>query len=577
MNGLSGQNVKILIDGVPVIGRENGNIDISQLNLNDIERVEIIQGPMSVMYGTDALGGLINLITRQSTRHKFEGNLNLNYETVGTYNADGSIYCKNKHQHFSLSGGRYFFGGYPSADSTRFQEWKPWEKYFGAVEYGFKTKWTDGQVRVDYFHQLTQNKGVPTITPQEAYAFDEYYTTNRTGVTVLNRVNLKNAALLQFTSAYSYYQRLSTTYNKDLVTLSQFQTKALNSQDASDFDSYLFRGTYSNSNQLKDFSFQTGYDINLESGRGKKIENNNQQINDFALFGSIEFRMNKFLFRPGLRVANNSRYGEPVIPSLNLKYKVNDRLQLRTSYSKGFRAPSLKELDLLFVDVNHNILGNENLKAEHSDHYDFSMDYQTTFNKQVIKLDYSVFYNNISDIITLAMVDSAVQQYSYINLNKYKTVGTKVEAQWKTGKLNLQSGFSLTGLYNSLSEKYESVKQLSFTPEFTLGASLQLEKIKTVASLYLKNTGTTPGFAVNSQNEVYPTTISSFTILDLVLQKSLLNERINLSAGIKNLLNVADIKSSAVGTDFHSSGNNFLSYAMGRYYFVKMNFRLYKS
>jgi outer membrane receptor for ferrienterochelin and colicins len=67
IDGISGQNVKILIDGVNVIGRENGNIDLAQINLNNVERVEIIDGPMSVSYGTDAIGGLINIVTKKSS------------------------------------------------------------------------------------------------------------------------------------------------------------------------------------------------------------------------------------------------------------------------------------------------------------------------------------------------------------------------------------------------------------------------------------------------------------------------------------------------------------------------------
>ena len=65
IQGVSGQNVKILIDGVPVIGRLGGNIDLSQINLNDIERIEIIEGPLSVEYGSNALAGTINLITKK--------------------------------------------------------------------------------------------------------------------------------------------------------------------------------------------------------------------------------------------------------------------------------------------------------------------------------------------------------------------------------------------------------------------------------------------------------------------------------------------------------------------------------
>ena len=67
IQGISGQNIKIMIDDVAVIGRLNGNIDLSQINLNNVERIEIVEGPLSVEYGTDALAGTINLITN-STR-----------------------------------------------------------------------------------------------------------------------------------------------------------------------------------------------------------------------------------------------------------------------------------------------------------------------------------------------------------------------------------------------------------------------------------------------------------------------------------------------------------------------------
>ena len=86
LQGLSGQNVKILIDDMPVIGRLNGSIDLSQISLNNIKRVEIIEGAMSTLYGTDALAGTINIITNKEP--EFNQSFNAYYETVGKYNAD---------------------------------------------------------------------------------------------------------------------------------------------------------------------------------------------------------------------------------------------------------------------------------------------------------------------------------------------------------------------------------------------------------------------------------------------------------------------------------------------------------
>ncbi|MDZ7846145.1 MAG: TonB-dependent receptor plug domain-containing protein [Owenweeksia sp.] len=82
--GLSGAKIKILVDGVPVIGRLDGNIDISQINLSNIERVEIVEGPMSVQDGTDAVAGTINLITKKDFTAEIKGQpVNAYYETAG--------------------------------------------------------------------------------------------------------------------------------------------------------------------------------------------------------------------------------------------------------------------------------------------------------------------------------------------------------------------------------------------------------------------------------------------------------------------------------------------------------------
>ena len=77
------ENVKIMVDGIPIIGRLDGNIDLGQINLDNIERVEIIEGPMSVSYGSDALGGVINLITKKSQVKTYNLLLSQQFETKG--------------------------------------------------------------------------------------------------------------------------------------------------------------------------------------------------------------------------------------------------------------------------------------------------------------------------------------------------------------------------------------------------------------------------------------------------------------------------------------------------------------
>ena len=64
IQGMQGNNVNIMIDGIPVIGRKGSQIDLSQINLSNIDRIEILKGPASVMYGTNSTGGVINLISK---------------------------------------------------------------------------------------------------------------------------------------------------------------------------------------------------------------------------------------------------------------------------------------------------------------------------------------------------------------------------------------------------------------------------------------------------------------------------------------------------------------------------------
>jgi outer membrane receptor for ferrienterochelin and colicins len=112
MQGISGENVKILIDGVPVVGRLEGSIDLSQINLNDVDRIEIIEGPQSVSYGTNALSGTINIITKKDQKKRIELAMKTYYENLGRYNIDGKIGFKSKRHYLSVSGGRNYFDGW---------------------------------------------------------------------------------------------------------------------------------------------------------------------------------------------------------------------------------------------------------------------------------------------------------------------------------------------------------------------------------------------------------------------------------------------------------------------------------
>ncbi len=129
IRGLSGEHVKFLVDGVPMIGRMNGNIDLGQINLNNVEHVEIIEGPMSVVYGSNALAGVVNIITKQNKNTKLEAFAEMYTESVGVFNFNGAISYKKNKNIFSLAGARNYFGGYSPESDDRDLQWKPKRQY----------------------------------------------------------------------------------------------------------------------------------------------------------------------------------------------------------------------------------------------------------------------------------------------------------------------------------------------------------------------------------------------------------------------------------------------------------------
>ena len=573
LNGLSGQNVKVLIDGVQLIGRENGNLDLSSIHLNNIEKVEIIEGPMSVMYGTDALGGVINLITKQGSFHPFNFDLNNTFESIGTYNTDAFLNFRIKHQSISLNGGRYFFDGFNLPDTGRFQSFKPKLQYFFNAQYELKSSNFNIRVKSDNSFQVIQNKGQTVITPYSAYAFDDYYLTRRINQSIDNDYRLNNNSKLTFTNAFSTYRHIKNTYRKNMVDLSQDLINQSGSQDTSLFTSFLFRGSWSNTNPFHKITFQTGYDFNLDHGEGIKLLNGLQHINDFAFFGSFSVNCNsKLSIRPGLRITYNTRYGAPVIPSLNIKWNLKKQSVFRFGYARGFRSPSMKELDLLFTDANHNIRGNENLVAETSNNFETSLTLSNAIESTNVNFEVSSFFNDIHHIITLALVDQVSQLFTYVNIDQYQTTGLNFELKLSNQKIVFTSGFQMLGTYNSLSESYASVTHFSLSPEFQNDLTIHLKKINTDLAVYFKNVGTTPGFELDDEGKVFETFIQPYNVIDLSVKKKLLKGKIDMVVGIKNLLNVVNISTTALNNSVHSESTGFLPYAMGRYGFITVHY-----
>lgn len=576
MMGIGGQNVKILIDGVPVIGRMDGNIDVSQINLNNIERIEIIEGPMSVIYGTDALGGVINLITKKPEGKQYNASLNTYYESVGTYNADVNAGVKYKNSQLAVSGGRNFFDGYSQDEDPklRVMQWKPREQYFGDIQFRYKFKKQSHRIYSQYFNEKITNRQAPTITPYSVSAFDDYYITERFNNSLYSDFLFNNKATLNLINSYSTFERRSNKYIKNLVTGNEQLTADREGHDTTKFDLVLLRATYTTNNGTM-FNSQLGYDINMESGTGQRLDGGSQHIYDFAGFYIAELKpVSRLTLRQGIRFIYNTRYGAPVIPSFNVKYDLSSTLAIRGSYAQGFRAPSLKELNLFFVDVNHNIKGNQDLKAERSNNYTVSLAYNEAFKKVTYKAEALLFYNDIRDMISLVMVNADNQLYQYINIDKFRSIGTNLNFGIQVKGLSLAAGYGRIGRYNQISDS-TSAPEFSFSNEFNFNPSYNFKKAGVDISMFCKYTGKTPAYAIiNGQTSQVFT--DAYSMVDASMTKSFRKNMFSVTIGAKNLTDVKTINSSATAGGAHTSGSGSRLVAMGRFYFVSFKINIGK-
>jgi len=585
MQGVSGENVKIMIDGVPMIGRQNGNLDLNQINLNDIERIEIVEGPLSVNYGTNALAGTINLITRKQSTEKTSVALGSYNESIGTYNLYGTVTHQWKKWRLSLNGGRNFFDGWSSdhdqgfldfssrrADDTRVMSWKPREQYFGRAQLNYRIKRMTVGYKFEYFDEKITNRGRPR-SPYLEEAYDDEYHTQRLDNAVTASGKLTDNLSLQFVAAFNRFERNKYTYEVDLTTLDQGLTEDPQDHDTSTFDLWMSRASIAWAPDSSWIQGEIGYDVSYEDSRGRRIEGQTKSIGDYALFTSAEIRpFSSLTIRPGLRYTYNTQYEAPLIPSVNLRYQVSD-WTFRASYARGFRAPSLKELYFYFVDINHNIIGNRDLEAEFANNYTASIQFTQRIKQSLFRAEVSGFYNDIDNLISLALIDANVQppEYSYVNIGRSRTQGINTQFSFMFEHLKFNAGAAYIGVNSQLANDYDS-DRFDYYPEATSSITYDWQRFGIRTSLFYKFQGRLPIPRLDENDDLYLTYIDEYHTLDMNVARSFWREQLTFTVGVKNLLDVQNVNGS-ISDGVHSSGGSTIPIAMGRLYFLKLDFR----
>jgi outer membrane receptor for ferrienterochelin and colicins len=590
MLGLSGQNVKILIDGLPVIGRQgtSNEININQVDINTIERIEIVEGPMSVIYGADALAGVINIITKKAGASKISVIARVQEETVrkeydwktkGIHTQSVSVSFRHKGWEAGGGFGYYYFGGW-KGDSTRRELTQHWKDQITANGFvGYSVGKFNIRYRIDGLDEIITNPGNFTQKQNESgdsLAFEQEYLSRRVMHQLQAAYFVSSNLSFQAQASYSDYSRqvFSSVLSQNTGRLSL--SPATGSQSIVDFNGLTTRATalYKISPV---FSLQPGIDINIESGNGERLENGKNKVEDYAFFITSEITPNnsKVNVRPGLRFIKNSVYdAPPVIPSINSKFVLTKDLDLRLAYARGFRSPSLRELYFNFFDANHQIIGNRDLEAETSNSFTGSFSWRIMTNqKATLTATLSGFYNDVKNLIDFATSPNDPNIFNYQNIENYKSRGGNLAGLFNYKNLNASLGFGYTGRYNQFTEEDKSLPKFKWSTEVNSNIGYTFSKTGFNVNLFYKFTGNLPYYqltTLNNQDVIVLAETEGYHWADLTLNKKLFTY-FTINAGIKNLFDVDFVNTAASGGTHNSAGGS-RAIGYGRSYFIGLAF-----
>ncbi|MCH7398146.1 TonB-dependent receptor [Belliella sp. DSM 107340] len=586
MMGMAGQNIKVLIDGVPMVGRQgvNNEININQIDVNQIERIEIVEGPMSVVYGADALAGVINIITKRPETSKFLLNARIQEESVGS----DYQFAQGKGNHirsiqsqwglsekwsFGLGYTNNAFGGWKGENIGRQFAWLPRNQHLANTQVNFNNNNVELNYSLDYLNETITSYGPENRVEVIDSEFLTKRWMHRLNGTYTFSPNVKTSVQAGFTN----YTRETITKFTNIRTGEQGLATGPDSQAKLQYSGLNFRSTtyWKLANKL---ALSGGLDLNYEEGQGDRISEN-EGIADLAAFLSAEWKpTDKLSIRPGIRSTYNSAYtAPPIIPSVNGRFNITDALNFKFGYARGFRAPSIRELYFNFFDASHSIIGNPDLKAEtsHSFNTSLAMDRKVS-DKVKVESSLSGFYNDVKNQITYGISPEDPRLTSLFNLEEFKTGGLMIRNKILLGKSSLDLGVSRIGRFNRISSEIPALEPMLWSTEINSNLGIYLPFADSYLNVFYKWTGALPAFVLDTESEsgARAVQMDGFHWMDFTFKKSLFGN-LDFTVGVRNLLDIKNIQSNTGDGSAHSGGAS-RPVGYGRSYFIGMNYQLFK-
>lgn len=435
LQGLPSDYTLILVDGVRVPGRISGVIDLSRFASENIERVEIVRGAGSALYGSDAIAGVINIITRKARRPvELTGSANLG--PYGRMDVTGGVGTEQRDWSVRVTGGRHASDGYdldPSNAATTqsaFEQYDVGQRSEFTASQSFKLGTTTEYVRRD-------RQGVDLAAGGAVFDRNNLTQTLQVGLTPELRFGENKLA---FRSSYGAF--------RDEFELDQRLSGALDERQ--DTREHLVQLGAQLDTLLATHLLTLGAEGSYESLTTERLNGRRGERTRLGMYAQDEWTLTEgplLVLLPGVRVDMDSQFGAAFTPRAALRFDPVEQVTLRASYGWGYKAPDFRELYLLFENPSAGYLveGNTELQPERSQNLGASVEVRP---HRSVWLSLQGFYNFLEDRIDTVLTpatDVGPQRFRYRNVNSAISRGmiASVSVSPLAG-LKLDLGYELT-------------------------------------------------------------------------------------------------------------------------------------
>ena len=534
LQGLNPEHTLVLVDGLRVLGRKGGSIDLSRYPVEWIERIEIVKGPTSVLYGSDAMGGVVNLITR-TPDGPFSADVYGSYGSLNAIDLSASASTEFNGVGVRGHGGVHSTEGFDRNGQDRTTD-GPDRTSFSAGAIAAIPITANWAVTPRAHYRQSDSRGVSES--ESGAVFDQR--------TLAEEVQGALATSGSFTGTDRLRVTGYTSWFRDQYRSNQRNSSALDSYQ--DTQELLLQGAVQYDRIVGEHHRATvGVDVQSESMESSRLAGGSGQRSRVGVLLQDEWTApsnTRLTIMPGGRFDADSQFGTHATPSVSVRCDPTPSIAVRGGFGWGYRAPVFKELLMRFenASANYVVEGNEGLAPEQSRNLNVSIDWTAT---PSFWLSLSAYRNDVADLIgfgTLAASeDGEPTRYGYINVSEAITQGGEVNAEAR-----LWSGFDVaTGYALNDTIDVENDRPLEGRSLHRVTGQLRQSIAQTGTTVTARLTWNGPKkYFVDIDDDGVEETIESdaTSIVDLRLFQDLTQTRsgVRLFVGTDNLLNTGD-------------------------------------